>query len=173
MDQAGFLIRGEFPLVLAAVPGGRAADCREGLEIIFNSLNWIEFNEEDLSEAEWMGTRMEGQLEFGSKEEGHVPIWSVSECTFQGSSGQLIDISIQADEQIFGDEAIEANLAVDILNAERESILASGETPFSGQLEMNEISLPDDGVYSLLVFAQPPLVFAQYDWFGKYEISLD
>jgi tetratricopeptide (TPR) repeat protein len=171
-EVSGAVIRGQMAFIIFGdFPDEQEAAYETGIETVFNTLDWIEIGDTDVSNVWLAGTRLEGQLELGADMEGHVQWWSTSEWTFEGTTDQEIALTISAQDQVYSlpsiDDAVaEARLLVDVLDGDGISILTSGPISFTGRLEMEPIGLPADGAYTLQVYAQD-------DWFGRYQISVE
>ncbi len=169
----GFVFKDGKALEIAGdFPEEQEDDYREGIDMIFKTWDWADASETDLSKLQFLGSRLEGQFPIGFEMEGHVAPYSSSEWYFNGVSDQIVAITIDASDQevpqIMGSETdiLVANLLVDVLDENEESVLPSGLISFSNILKQATVQLSADGVYVLRVYAQE-------DWYGGYSISLD
>ena len=146
---------------------------QEGIETIFATLDWTDIGDRDLSNTWLLGTRHEGQLGIGTTVDGYVPMASISEWTFDGSTGQAIHIAINSHDP-------EVTLVIDVLDGNGTSLLPSGPNEFTGSLEIEQLKLPGDGTYMIQVnsptgfirhFVGNPASEAKV--YGWYQLSLE
>jgi hypothetical protein len=191
----GAVVKGHIVGILSGdYPVEKEAVYREGIETIFETLDWEETEEVGFFNVGLVGKRLEGQLITGSTVEGYVPIVSFSQWDFEGAAGQEISITIDAqsrgDTQV--DDGVKAVLVIDVHDGEGSSLLASGPTSFTKRYEIIDLNLPANGTYTIQVYApvsgMPESELYQFflflchssragdtsemPWYGWYQITL-
>ena len=91
--------------------------------------------------------------------EAPLPQWSASSWTFDGESGQVVDIVVEPLNPDF-------NLVVDVQADSGTSILAvEAVNTVSGRAEIQELSLPTAGEYTIYIYDRAGLG-------GRYKLTI-
>jgi len=153
VQQKTFYFKGDYPLE-------KEAATREGMEVILSSLEVLNVEDRETL-MDWpLGQRNEGLLKKDQTRNGSIPFWGISVWTFNGRSGQKVEISIDP-----GDSGEE--LMLDIFDQDGNSIMSGGALAFTGTYVGDPISLPKRGNYTIQISPKP-----FKNWGGWYEISL-
>lgn len=142
-DEKAFEFFGHFPTT-------NQSKYQADLENLLTSFTLEELGNVDMSKVWLLGTRSEGTLEMGETVNGYVPMASISEWTFSGKKGDVINLNIQTQEP--GVKLI-LNVVDEQGNSALRSLLHKSSRKFTESIKVNKITLPDDGIYRIQVTA--------------------
>lgn len=139
---------------------------QEGLQTILSSFEWTETSDINIDQNRLLGTRHEGVIQIGDMVDGYVPSFSISEWTFEGLSNQELHLTINTHQSGI-------NLSLDVLDNNQVSILPSGENEFTTSVNIENVKIPENGIYTIQVQTPKSVRGDGSDVYGWYQISLE